>query len=1071
MSFFDSILKFDNRRNIGLLNMTDEFFALYVKRLFESNNQGILVVAPTLYEANKLYSKINNYVPSLLFQDDELFFKKMIKSNELLSERLDVLNSLLSNDKQIVVTDTTGYLKYLPLKNEYESRIVNLRVGDTLLYDEFISKLSDLGYTREAVVTKTGEMAVRGFIVDIFVINDDYPIRVEFFGDEIESIRYFDVSNQMSLESVKEKDILPFNEDFSSSNVCNILSYLRDPLVIFKDYEQIKTNYLGMCQEFLEYDGVVKNFFDLDEIKYNDFLCYLDFDSVLTSIKVLEYVDFGVKEVLRFEEDFNKINDYLKECISNLKTVVICLSTINVNKFISMIDMECVLTNEEEIFDNKVNIIKGNITSGFSVSNYVILSEQELFNKKAVFKSKKSSFRYSTRIRDLNKLEVGDYVVHITYGIGIYNGLKTLSKGGVLGDYLEILYDKGDKLYIPASKIDLISKYSGKDGYVPKINALNSSSWEKTKARVREKIKYEASRLLRVQAERKLKKGFAFSKDDENQVLFESKFMYEETLDQLRATNEIKKDMESETPMDRILCGDVGYGKTEVAFRAIFKAINDGKQVLYLCPTTLLSKQQYDSALERFKDFPINIGLLNRYTSSKETSDILKKLEDGKIDFVIGTHRLLSSDVKPLNLGLLVIDEEQRFGVAHKEKIKEYKANIDVLTLTATPIPRTLQMAMLGIKSLSLIETPPKNRKPIQTYVAPFDNNVIRNVIYKELSRNGQVFILYNRVSDIEERARLISRLVPDASVVYAHGQMSKDELETKMNDFIDGKFDILVCTTIIETGVDIPNVNSLIIFDADRFGLAQLYQIRGRVGRSERTAYAYLMYEKNKVLSENSMKRLKVIKEFTELGCGFSIAARDLSIRGSGDILGSEQAGFIDTVGIDLYMKMLDVEIKKLQGVSDDSLTEVSSNNLDIYVNNHIKDEYVKEDELKIEIHKLVNTIDSFAKLEEVKGVLEDRFGTLDKDMILYLNQELFEKFVKSLGIFKVFDNNIYMEVIFSKEKSEAISYEDLFGTSIEICSYFEFFYKNNQLSIRLQKSKIKEHPLIYFNKLFEKM
>ncbi len=1069
MSFFEKILKFNNEKNIGLLNMTDEFFALYVKKLFESNDQGILIVTPSLYEANKIYSSVNNYVSSFLFQDDELFMKKMVKSNELLTERLDILNNLIMNGKQIVVTNTAGYLKYLPNRDNYEKRIIRLRVGDTLSYNDLISKLCDLGYTRESIVTKTGEMAVRGFVIDVFVINDDNPVRIEFFGDEIESIRYFDENSQMSLDSVTYKDILPFNEDYSN-DVCSILSYLKNPIVIFKDYEQIKTSYLNMCNEFFEYGIGEKSFFDLDEVKYNDYLCYLDFDNVLTSIRVNNYIDYNSKSIDKFGENFDKINDYLKKCISLNKTVVICLSTINVNKFIDMIDVNYVLTNENEVLDNKVNIINKSIGSGFTVDNYVILSEYELFNRKAITKLKRSSFRYSTRIKDLNKLEIGDYVVHITYGIGIYNGLKTLSKGGVLGDYLEILYDKGDKLYIPASKLSLISKYSGKDGYVPKINALNSSSWEKTKAKVREKIKYEAYRLLRVQAERKLKKGFAFSIDDENQVLFESKFMYEETVDQLRASEEIKRDMESETPMDRILCGDVGYGKTEIAFRAAFKAINDGKQVLYLCPTTLLSKQQYESALERFKDFPVNIGLLNRFTTTREVNNILKKLETGQIDMVFGTHRLLSNDVKPLKLGLLIIDEEQRFGVAHKEKIKEFKANIDVLTLTATPIPRTLQMAMLGIKSLSLIETPPKNRKPIQTYVAPTDNNVVRSIIYKELSRNGQVFILYNRVSDIESKTRLIKRLVPDAEVTYAHGQMSKEELENRMNDFINGVYNVLVCTTIIETGVDIPNVNSLIIFDADRFGLAQLYQIRGRVGRSERTAYAYLMYEKNKALSSNSVKRLKVIKEFTELGSGFSIAARDLSIRGSGDILGSEQAGFIDTVGIDLYMKMLESEIKKLQGLEVEE--EVyDGNNVDVNVNNHIKDEYVKEDEIKIEIHKLVNTIDSFSKLEEVKSVLEDRFGSIDDDMFVYLNQELFEKLSKKQGVSKVIDNNIYMEILFSKEKSDKILYEDLFSDSVKICSYFDFSYKNKQLSIKLIKSKVKEHPIVYFNRLFEKM
>ncbi len=1069
MSVFDKILNFSNEKNIGLLNMTDEFFALYLKKMFETNDQAILVVAPTMFEANNLWNHISNYNDSLLFQEEEFLFKKMSSSNELLCERLNVLNELILNNKRIVVTDVLGYLKYLPNKNNYLSEIINLKVGDKISYSDLIMKLDYLGYSKETIVTKTGEMAIRGFIIDVFVMNDDNPIRIEFFGDEIESIRYFDCNTQTSLSNIIEKVIYPFNENICGRDYVNILSYLKNPIVVFKDYEQIRVSYERILNESMEYEDYERTFFDLNDIKFNDFLCYMDFDNIISSLKISKFVDFKVKKIERFNENFDKITSYVKNSLSLGKTVVLALSTINVNKFSDMIDLDFVFTNENDIKDNCVNIINKSMVHGFEVNNYVFLTEYELFSRKKEVRNRKSSFKFGSRIKDINKLEQGDFVVHELYGVGVYNGIKTVSKNGVLGDYIEILYDKGDKLYIPASKIELISKFSSKEGYVPKINALNSSSWTKSKQRIREKIKYEAERLIRVQAERKLKKGFAFSSDDENQILFENEFVYEETLDQRKVSDEIKSDMEKDIPMDRILCGDVGYGKTEVAFRAIFKAINDGKQVLYLCPTTLLSKQQYESALDRFKNYPINIELLNRFTSPKKSKEILKRLEEGKVDLVIGTHRLLSNDIRPLDLGLLVIDEEQRFGVAHKEKIKEYKSNVDVLTLTATPIPRTLQMAMLGIKNLSLIETPPKNRKPIQTYVTAYDNKIIRDIIYKELSRNGQVFILYNKVSDIDLKANLIQRLVPEAKVIYAHGQMGKDELENRMNDFIDGEYNVLVCTTIIETGVDIPNVNSLIVLDADRFGLSQLYQIRGRVGRGDKIAYAYLMYAKDKILSEASVKRLKVIKEFTELGSGFHIATRDLSIRGAGDILGSEQAGFIDTVGIDLYMKMLNDEVNRLKGieVEDEIVSDISPVN----VNNHIKDEYVEDEELKIEIHKLINSIDSLEALNKVKAHLEDRFGMLDYDLILYMNQQLFEKLTKKLGIFKVFDNNNYMEVILTKEKTEQVSYEDLFISSIKIGSFFEFSYKNKQISIRINKNKVKEHPIIYFNLFFEKM
>ena len=669
----------------------------------------------------------------------------------------------------------------------------------------------------------------------------------------------------------------------------------------------------------------------------------------------------------------------------------------------------------------------------------------------------------------MNKLEIGDYVVHDSHGIGVYNGIKTLSKNNMLQDYIEVLYADNDKLYIPASKIELISKYTGKEGYAPKINSLNSTAWEKTKQRVKEKIRYEASRLLKVQAERSLKKGFAYSKDSEMQTLFENEFIYDLTPDQIRAINEIKKDMESDVPMDRILCGDVGYGKTEVAFRAAFKAINDSKQVLYLCPTTLLSKQQYENAVERFKNYPVKIGILNRFTPKKREEQILKDLENGNIDFVIGTHRLLSNDIKPKDLGLLIVDEEQRFGVAHKEKLKEFKSNIDILTLTATPIPRTMQMAMVGLRNLSLIETPPKNRHAVLTYVLEENNKIVKDIIYKEMSRDGQVFILYNKVETIENKVKELQKLVPDARIVYAHGRLPKNELGDIMNRFVNKEYDCLVCTTIIETGIDIPNANSLIIYDASNFGLSQLYQIRGRVGRSERTAYAYLMYNKNKTLTENAIKRLKVIKEFTELGSGFNIAARDLSIRGAGDILGAEQAGFIDAVGIELYMKMLNNEIKILKG---EKVEEVQEKTIPlIEVNNHIDNSYVTEEELKLTIHKMINNITNITSYNDVKKELEDRFGKLDNNMIIYMNEELFESYLRKLEGKIFINNDLFIEIIFSKEISEKLNYEDLIVTSLNISKDIIFSYKDNKLHIKLKKHNKDKSYILTLNKLLEKM
>ena len=693
-----------------------------------------------------------------------------------------------------------------------------------------------------------------------------------------------------------------------------------------------------------------------------------------------------------------------------------------------------------------------------------------MFNESISHNKYKTNYKYSTKIKSLDNINIGDYIVHNVHGIGVYNGIKTLKQGDYLKDYLEILYQDKDKLYIPVEKIELISKYTGKEGVAPKINKLGGTEWQKTKLRVKNKVKDIAEKLLKLYAIREMKQGYQFSKDNELQEMFEAEFNYEPTKDQLYVTQQIKEDMESSTPMDRLVCGDVGYGKTEVAFRAMFKAVNDGKQVLYLCPTTILSNQQYENAIERFKNYPVNIALLNRFTSLKETKKILSDLEEKKVDIVFGTHRLLSNDIKPKDLGLLVIDEEQRFGVVHKEKIKEYKENVDVLTLTATPIPRTLQMSMTGLRSLSLIETPPVDRYPVQTYVMEENSHIIKDAVYKELSRNGQVFILYNRVETIEEKQAELQKLIPEARIVIAHGQMGKDDLENRMIDFIDHKYDILLCTTIIETGIDIPNVNTLIILNADYFGLSQLYQVRGRVGRSNKIAYAYLMYDKNKMLNDIAIKRLNVIKEFTELGSGFSIATRDLSIRGAGDILGSEQAVFIEIIGIELYLKILNEEIAKLKGEPIEEETVKDERPL-LNVETHIDDTYVEDTDLKIEIHKKINEIDSYSKLLAIKKELEDRFGKLDEKVITYMYEEWFESLAKKNQIEEVHQTKNFIELIFSEEMSNKIDGESLFYNAFKISKMFRFQMKHNRLIIILDTIKLEENYILLLTKLLEKV
>lgn len=1065
MNIFSNIIKTYNENNIGLKGMNLGFFSLYLNKLLKETDNGIIVVTPTIYEANKLYQNFSDTKDVFLYEtDDVLTSLATSKSPELKVEKLNILKESLNNNKKIIITDINGYLKKLPSINDFKNNIIKLKIGTDINLKNIVDNLYEIGYEKETLVTKPGEFGVRGFILDIFPLNEENPIRIEFFGDTIESIRYFEVESQKSLENIDEIEIYSISK--TSEKYSSLYEYLNNPLVIFKDYSQIKISYERIMNDIFELN-IENPLYDINDIGEKKINYYFDLDDDTSLAK--KVVNFNIKNVERFNSNIEIINKYLEESLKFNKTVIICLSTINVNNFIEILNIPYLLTDIVNIKENNINIVKYDLKEGFILDNYIFISEYELYNKKKETKRRKFNFNFATRIKDLNKLEIGDYVVHDSHGIGVYNGIKTLSKNNMLQDYIEVLYADNDKLYIPASKIELISKYTGKEGYAPKINSLNSVAWEKTKQRVKEKIRYEASRLLKVQAERSLKKGFSFSKDSEMQTLFENEFIYELTQDQIKAINEIKKDMESDLPMDRILCGDVGYGKTEVAFRAAFKAIYDSKQVLYLCPTTLLSKQQYESALERFKNYPVKIGLLNRFTSKKEEIKILKELEEGNIDFVIGTHRLLSDDIKPKDLGLLIIDEEQRFGVAHKEKLKEFKSNIDILTLTATPIPRTMQMAMVGLRNLSLIETPPKNRHAVLTYVLEENNKIIKDIIYKEMSREGQVFILYNKVETIERKVKELQLLVPDARIIYAHGKLPKNELEDIMNKFINKEYDCLVCTTIIETGIDIPNANSLIIYDASNFGLSQLYQIRGRVGRSERTAYAYLMYNKNKTLTETAIKRLKVIKEFTELGSGFNIAARDLSIRGAGDILGAEQAGFIDAVGIELYMKMLNNEIKILKGekIEEEKIKQTPL----IEVNNHIDNNYVSEEELKLTIHKMINNITNIDSYNDVKKELEDRFGRLDNNMIIYMNEELFESYLRNLEGKILINNDLFIEIVFSKEISEKIDYEDLIVTSLNISKDIIFSYKDNKLHIKLKKYNKDKSYIITLNNLLEKM
>ena len=1085
MSIFDTLLGYPIESNITGLN--NELKALFIYNKFKRIEKSILFVVSSLYEANIFYQMISNYTSDVLFfpMDDFLTSEALAQSPELKVTRLETLNSLL-NGKKIVVTNLMGYLRFLPPKKLYKKSILKLKVNQDINVKELIDNLYNLGYTRETIITKTGEIAIRGFIIDIFPLGYSCPIRIEFWGDTIDSIREFDIDTQLTKKRLKDIEINPntefligkkINKDLENIkhreivnyiNPTSIIDYIDNGEVIFNDYNSIISNLNLLTDEMNEYS--INNCIDIKTRYMNDFyseiyndIVYLNnFDNNVD--KIYDCFNYKVKELTNFTGTSELINNRLNCYIKDKYTVLICLSSrYKVNKLISDLDNNNILfTDEKNIIENKINVIIKNIYSGYIISKYVVISEKELFNKKDIIATYKTNFKIGNKIRDINKLEIGDYIVHNVHGIGIYRGIKTLLKNGLKKDYLQLEYRGGDRLYIPVEKLELICKYSAGDGAVPRINKLGGSEWEKTKLRVRNKIENIAGELLKLYAERESIKGFSFQKDDESQIVFEKEFAYEETIDQIRVIDEIKKDMEKPSPMDRLLCGDVGYGKTEVAFRAIFKAILSGKQVALLCPTTILSAQHYNNAIERFKSFDVEIALMNRFVSNKEQKQIIKDLNDGKIDLLIGTHRILSDDIKFKNIGLLVIDEEQRFGVKHKEKIKQYKTNIDVLTLSATPIPRTLQMSMTGVRSLSLIETPPNNRYPVQTYVLEENKQIIKDAIYKELARNGQIFILYNHIDDMNTKMTEISNLVPEAKIVCAHGKMDKNELEDVMIKFQNREYDILLCTTIIETGIDIPSVNTLIIIDADCFGLSQLYQIRGRVGRSNKIAYCYLMYKKGRILSDVATKRLNVIKEFTELGSGFAIAMRDLSIRGAGDILGSEQAGFIDSIGVELFLKMLNEEVNKLKGIEVKEEENTDSQPL-IEVSTTIDDNYVEDEDLKIEIHKKINSINSKKKFEEIKKELEDRFGILSEEIIIYMYEELFEHFANELNIRKVIQTKNFISITLPIELSNNLNGDNLF---IKVCSLtrkFRFGMKNKELTITLDTINLDKHYIYY--------
>ena len=1077
---------------ITISESCDGFNLMLMAADFMSGNSTLFVVLPTLYLAQRYYDdmcRLINYDDVLFFPADELISAEMISaSGDFLYERIETLYTLIEGKKKLVIMNMHAAIKYEMNKSKWVDACFYLNKNETIETNSLVNKLIINGYLPVYQVTKTGEFSKRGSIIDIFPLGYDNPIRLDFFDDDIETIKEFDTETQRSIKQVDKVLILPVSEFLYDEN----------------DYKFAKTKILGFIDNFdlaeIEDEMYKKDLFNLSEHKSLDTLSrYLEFfDESKTTIfdfvdnKRVYFVDYkkiedaykrlqldideycgriggyslakldnflDINELLEKgnvlvegltglgESDIKVIANEIDPYHANQKSILTDFSSYRFKKFVIAIENKDRLNRLVEFLDDNGIIVRK--TNDFSkiepgiIYEYdgylpsfnmkrdelIFINEHDIFDidYHATKAKYKSIYKNARKISNYDELEIGDYVVHYDYGIGVYSGIKTMENNGIKRDFINVSYKNNSALFIPLEKISDLSKYASKDTEGVEIHEIGSAAWARTKARVRKRVHDISDKLIKLYSERRQAKGFKFPEDTPEQYEFEKEFDYELTPDQARAIREIKADMESERPMDRLVCGDVGYGKTEVALRAAFKAVYGGKQVCVLAPTTILARQHYLTFKNRMEKYGVRVELLSRFVTRKKQTEVIADTLKGSVDVLIGTHRVLSNEIKYKDLGLLIVDEEQRFGVTHKEKIKELKVNVDCITLTATPIPRTLQMSVMGIKDLSMIETPPKNRYPVQTYVIERNDRIIAEAINREMARGGQVFYLYNWTESIEDEAAKIKSLVPNARICIGHGKMNKDDLEDVISDFIEKKYDVLICTTIIETGIDMPDTNTLIIHDADRLGLAQMYQIRGRVGRSNKIAYAYLMYEPRKVLTKEAEKRLETIKEFNELGSGFKIAMRDLSIRGSGDLLGEEQSGFVESVGIDMYLKILDEEINN-KSVSDIKKQDISITKP--LVSRTISKDYIETDDMRIKIHKRIDKIKNINDATKLIGELDDRFGSVPEEVLLYIYEKTIDKYCEELDIYKIDrDNKNVLVFYFTKEKSSKIDGNKIFS------------------------------------------
>ena len=1100
-------------------------FFLGLKLLQNNKDKNVLILTKNNYISNKLYNAFSLILPKekvILIPSDELIRVEYIsQSKEMLAQQVNSLNEIIKSKNSIAIASIQSCFRFYPTKKVFLDSIIKLKVGEEIDLDFLKHKITEIGYYRVNKIDQSLQFASRGDILDIYSLNYDDPIRIEFFDNVIESIRFFHVNDQSSYTKTNSVEILPatlnlLSEDEIKNAKNTILQQSEKDLNHFLN-QQDRDEFINNVNN--EIENFEENRYSNQFYKYIGFLqgfhCNLtDFfneDYLIISNKIEN--EANLSRLISESDSFLNELFELRKCISNLH--YFSLDNCNLNKSLIIYENENLIKDERNITANitppryvfskqsvGINIFdvykkdgykiicfienlifykktvellnslnyafssEDNLDLNFNIQlvnkefplsfellneKIVVLTEKELYGIKRHKSTYKSIFKEGVIINSYEELTRGDFVVHENYGIGEYFGITTIELNNIHQDYMEVHYANNEKLFVPLYQFNLIRKYVGREGKKPTLSRLGTNQWEKTKKKIKERVNVLADRLLLLYQERSKIKGFSFKIEDELQKEFENEFDHELTIDQKKAIEDIKKDMEKDTPMDRLLSGDVGFGKTEVAFRAAFKALNNGKQVALMCPTTLLARQHYELALNRFKNFNFGIGLISRLQSETQNKKTLENLKTGKINFIIGTHKLLSKKVLFKDLGLLIIDEEQRFGVEQKEKIKEMCNNIDVLTLSATPIPRTLQSTLIGIKTISSITTPPKERMPIQTYVIPYDNKVLKEIIQRELSRQGQIFFVHNEIATIYERADEIQSLLPSCKIGIIHAKMDKSDIEDVMVEFYNGEIDLLIATSIIENGIDVRNANLIIIDNADKFGLAQLYQIKGRVGRGDRMAFAYLLVDREKALNEGAQKRLKAITEFTELGSGIKISQRDLLIRGAGDILGPEQAGFIDTVGIDMYIKILNETIEEKSHLHKLS---VKAKQFNLNINGYIPSSFVN-DENKLQIYQDLLKVNTLDELEEEKHNIRDVYGKIPEEVELllikrkveiYLNYDCFESL-------KEFETNIQLVLSEKFSMIEGIG-SSLFTALISLLKYLKISYIDKKINISISKN-----------------